>query len=318
MKRSVLIETGRVLRTTSKNEFRIVDHVGTGGNSVVYAVVVIRGPLQGALLALRLFLQLDDPVRKKQFVREGEFLMQERAPALIHVYETGNLRLSGKDGTEDHPYHLTKLYGMPLSIALRSEPPLVYKVLWGTQLLSAIKRLGALDDWVVHRDVKPSNIFLDGPSAVLADFGMMKSRSELAQEKASGDEVLRTGMPQEWRTPDLVRYLRDGSPFSPASDVFQLGLVFANLFLGGNPLKRGETNSDVELRELGEGRGEFSDEIKSVIERMLLPDPEQRESVDVLLDDWDGILQSVCRGFSKLEGRVIFRSRAREIHETHA
>jgi hypothetical protein len=43
-------------------------------------------------------------------------------------------------------------------------------------------------------------------------------------------ESLDWGMPRAYRTPDLVAYLRGGPPPTPKSDVFQLGLVLAELF----------------------------------------------------------------------------------------
>lgn len=308
MKRSLTLTAGSALRTIdSANEYRVIDRIGDGGNSVVLAAVVTRGPLQGALVAFRVFLQLDDPARKERFMQEAAFLQEQNHPAIVNVLEVGRTPIAAKDGVHEHPYQVQKLYGAPLSIALRGDVPIIYRVLWTIQLLSALRHLASVDDCVVHRDIKPANIFLDGSTAVLADFGMMKRNSEWAVGEQHDSEVLRTKMPKRYRTPDLVEYLRNGTPATPKSDVFQLGLVVAEMFFKWNPLKEAAINADVELCELQIGAGDYQDRIRNLVQRMLVLQSEDREMADSLLDDWDGVLRSVADNYASLEGRVLPR-----------
>src|SRR5687768_13709170 len=124
VKRDISLSSGSVLRTAgSPNEFRVIDRVGTGGNSVVLAAIVTRGPLQGALVAVRIFLQLDDEKRKARFLEEAKFLSEQRHPAIVNVLEIGMARIAGLDGMQVHPYQVQKLYGAPLSVALRGDIP---------------------------------------------------------------------------------------------------------------------------------------------------------------------------------------------------
>jgi len=309
VKRILNLRAGSALRTIgSENEYRVIDHIGTGGNSVVLAAVVTRGPLQGAVVAFRVFLQLDDAKRKARFVQEGEFLQQLHHPAIVSVLEIGEARIGGTDGVQAHPYQVQKLYGAPLSVALRGDVPMVYRVLWTVQLLSALRHLASLGDWVVHRDIKPANVFIDGCTAVLADFGMMKRRSEFAGPVEDDPDFLRTKMPKCYRTPDLVEYLRVGTIPTPKSDVFQLGLVVAEMFFKYNPLKVAERiDADVELAELMVGSGDYQSRLSALAKRMLVMSSADREMADSLLDDWDGLLHSVADDYTKLEGRVIPR-----------
>lgn len=308
MKRILTLQAGSTLRTTSNaNEYRVIDRIGDGGNSVVLAAVVTRGPLQGALVAFRIFLQLDDQRRMDRFLLEADFLQRNSHPAIVRVLEVGRARIADKDGLHEHPYQVQKLYGAPLSVALRGDVPIIYKVLWTIQLLSALRHLSSLEDCVVHRDIKPANIFLDGSTAVLADFGMMKLHSENGNAAVDDGEILRTKMPRKYRTPDLVEYLRQGTAPTPKSDVFQLGLVVAEMFFKFNPLKDGEIDSDVELSELNLTQGNHQGRIKELVQRMLVLDPKSREMPDSLLDDWDGVLHTIADGYSSLEGRVLPR-----------
>ena len=308
MKRVLSLTVGSTIRTIgTANEYRVIDRIGDGGNSVVFAAIVTRGPLQGALVAFRVFLQLDDLKRRQQFVKEAEFLKSHSHPAIVKVLEVGIARLADKDGAHEHPYQVQKLYGAPLSVALRGDVPMIYRVLWTIQLLSALRYLSTQDDWVVHRDIKPANIFLDGSTAVLADFGMMRRKSEFNAGQNDDSEVLRTKMPLNYRTPDLVQYLRCGTIPSPTTDVFQLGLVVAEMFFKWNPLKQGKIDDDIVLAELVATTGHHQSRIKDLVGRMLVLEPQNRELPDALLDDWDGVLHTIADGYSSLEGRVLPR-----------
>jgi serine/threonine-protein kinase len=112
-------------------------------------------------------------------------------------------------------------------------------------LLSALRYLASSRPPVVHRDVKPQNIFIKGRSCVLGDFGLMKV---LNGSEEMDREVFREstgpGMPYYYRTPDLIAYAKGEANITPKSDVFQLGLVAAELFTGWNPANKSENILD--------------------------------------------------------------------------
>jgi serine/threonine protein kinase len=78
---------------------------------------------------------------------------------------------------------------------------------------------------IVHCDVKPDNIYVDGLKCVLADFGLSISID-------SESKTLELPSLHRYRSPDIVEFIRNGTPLSSKSDVFQLGLVLAELFTG--------------------------------------------------------------------------------------
>jgi eukaryotic-like serine/threonine-protein kinase len=117
------------------------------------------------------------------------------------------------------------------------------------QLLSALDYLSRRDPYVVHRDIKPKNIFLKAGTCVLGDFGL------IFQDVAPAGTGQRAGsipaMAQMYRTPELIEYHVTGKQPPPASDVFQLGLVACELFTGkkSTPTRRSE-----EARQTGAAR----------------------------------------------------------------
>src|SRR4029077_13154150 len=94
------------------------------------------------------------------------------------------------------------------------------------------------------------------------------------------------GMPRFYRTPDLVEYLKVGRPLTTASDVFQLGLVLAELFTGTNPekpMERNDYSADVELEPLADIDHHLWPSAKQAIQQMLKFDPVSRHRPGALI-----------------------------------
>ena len=151
---------------------------------------------------------------------------------------------------------------------------MVEKLSYMMQLLSALEYLAGLPTPVIHRDIKPQNVFVKGGACVLGDFGLMKRLAAIDDE--SREDIFKRsvgpGMPFSYRTPDQVAYARNEAELTVASDVFQLGLVAAELFTGRNPEKRAAHDdflSDVELEPLRFVPGSSGGIIAGLIRRML-------------------------------------------------
>ncbi|HET9556519.1 MAG TPA: serine/threonine-protein kinase [Actinomycetota bacterium] len=134
-------------------------------------------------------------------------------------------------------------------------PYLVMELLEGESLAARIDRAGAMaapeaarvvaavadaleaahQAGVVHRDVKPGNVFLtsDGEVKVL-DFGIASAAGEAA---LTTGEMLGT---PAYLAPERVL----GHPATPAADVYALGVVLYELLAGRRPFDEG---SDIEL-----------------------------------------------------------------------
>jgi serine/threonine protein kinase len=114
-------------------------------------------------------------------------------------------------------------------------------------------------------------------------------------------------MPRNYRTPDLVEYYKGGPAPTNRSDVYQLGLLFAEMFSGINPQRRVKTRDftePVRLRDFSI-KGGLSEHLKNAILPMLDPDPDKRPTVGKLGPIWQGLFLKAAKDSHNLEGRVL-------------
>ncbi len=127
---------------------------------------------------------------------------------------------------------------------------------------------------VVHRDVKPANVLLDGDHAWLTDFGAGKDLAARDTRTAPGRWVGTA----DYVAPELL----DGTEATPAADVYSLGCVLFEALTGRVPFPR-----DTELATLWAHRYEpppsTTDErpglpraLDEVLRRMLAKEPAER------------------------------------------
>ncbi|HEU4408220.1 MAG TPA: serine/threonine-protein kinase [Polyangiaceae bacterium] len=199
--------------------------LGRGGMGSVYEVQhrVTRLVYAFKVLSTRV---AEHPALAERVVREAEFLVLVKgAPHVVVVVEWGRLR-------DEHrrPFLvMERLYGETLAARLRRGAlPLAEalsctrQVLWG---LVAVNGAGG-----VHRDVKPSNIFVrhDG-TCTLLDFGVMKAMSEigLSPRLFRTDKGMRIGTPL-YMAPEVASH----GVVDHRADLFSVGLVLAECLLG--------------------------------------------------------------------------------------
>ena len=134
---------------------------------------------------------------------------------------------------------------------------------------------------------------MKGHSCVLGDFGLLKRADGLGEgDREIFKETVGPGMPHDYRTPDLVAYARQEATVTPKSDVFQLGLVLAELFSGKNPCRPaagGDTLSPVELDQIANISWVDGALVASIVKSMLDMDPDKRPSAAEVLSGWTGV-----------------------------
>lgn len=152
-----------------------------------------------------------------------------RHPGLVEIYE------SGFDA--DHAYLVMRLIeGRPLSARVHQGPmPTADVVALGAALADTLAHVHARG--VVHRDVKPSNILLDGRQVpFLTDFGASRLL-DATRVTATG---LTVGTPA-FMAPEQVR----GEHVGPAADVYALGLVLLEAVTGRREYQGGVVEAAV-------------------------------------------------------------------------
>lgn len=256
----------------AESSYNVLQELGRGGNAVTYLMVAGSGPYQGTPFAVKIFRRVSMPERRESFLNEAQFLRECGHPGVMRIFDQGVYR-------DDHPFVVAEYLPHTLAEVIRSSAAnIIEKLSYTLQLLSALDYLSTLDEPVIHRDIKPQNVFVKGQSCVLGDFGLMK-RTGAADDDIPEDvikESVGPGMPFFYRIPDLVAYARGDAYPTAKSDVFQLGRVVAQLFTGRNPERRAENDafkSDVELEALAPIPGSYCEPIANLITSMLEFDP---------------------------------------------
>lgn len=137
---------------------------------------------------------------------------------------------------------------------------------------------------IVHRDVKPGNIFVEAESGriLLADFGVARRIGFEGTVTASGIAI---GTPA-YMSPESL----DGGPVDGRSDIFSLGLVAWELLVGERPWQSETLYSLIYSQKceptpsLVDRRPDVPKRLRIAIERCLKKDADERwESAEVLL-----------------------------------
>ncbi len=290
-----------VLQSQRGSDYTCLQRLGMGGTAETYLMLAVSGPLRGQLFAVKVFRRLSKPEWRANFLDEIQFLQGCDHPAVMRVFDEG-LYL------DQHPFVVAEYLPGTLGNVLRTAPTMMAKMGYALQMLSALEYLAAEAVAVVHRDIKPANVFIKGGSCVLGDFGLMK---RLKIDPGVDREMMKASigprMPRNYRTPDLIDYFKGGPPPTEKSDVYQLGLLFAEMFSGSNPQKpmtAGDFTEPIELKpffiEGGLGRP-----IKDRIQPMLTDDPAGRPSAAQRVGPWQDQFLEAARRAHALEGRVV-------------
>lgn len=245
--------------------------LGEGATGVVYAAQVDGGG-DVAVKVLRPELAGNTAARAR-FLREARVAAGFGSTHLVPVLETGE-----QDGTD---YLVLPLYrGGSLrrhldtagTLTLGESIDLVAQLGRG---LDALHRHGML-----HRDVKPANVLLDGRVAALSDFGLA----------LWGDATRLTGEGQllgtaHYLAPELIA----GEEASAGSDIYALGCVLYEC-LTGRPPFTGRTPAEVGFAHLTEPvpdprrlRPQLPAEVSAVLVMALAKTPTERPTTATAL-----------------------------------
>jgi eukaryotic-like serine/threonine-protein kinase len=253
------------------------------------------------MFAVKVFRRLSKPEWRANFLDEIRFLQSCDHPAVMRVFDEG-LYL------DKHPFVVAEYLPGTLGNVLRTAPLMMPKMAYAVQMLSALEYLATTAVSVVHRDIKPANVFIKGGSCVLGDFGLMKRTTvDAAIDREMVKESLGPRMPRGYRTPDLIDYLKGGPAPTDRSDIYQLGLVFAEMFSGSNPQQPMKAGDFTELIELNTFfiQGGLGRPIKDLIEPMLDPDPVRRPTAADWLPRWQDLFLEAAKRAHALDGRVV-------------
>lgn len=239
--------------------FRILHELGRGGHGIVFLAQDEALGRRVALKVPRPECLLSKPMRRR-FVREAQAAARLAHPHLLTVFESG----------EDGPLcYLASAYctGPTLSAWRQAHAGPVPERL-AARIVSALADgvHYAHDRGVLHRDIKPGNVFLDatpqgfvqvggdeaGSLCVpkLGDFGLARLDEDVTDATRTGAIV---GTPA-YMAPEQA--LGDRAAIGAGTDVYGLGTILFELLTGKAPF-RGRTDAEI-LKQV------FNDEVPHV------------------------------------------------------
>jgi serine/threonine protein kinase len=304
--------------TVVAGRYRVIQLLGEGGMGAVYLA-------EHAAIEKKVALKVLHP----EYATKGEIVtrFQQEAisasrikhPNVLEVFDFGQL--------DDGSFFLAMefLEGNDLADEIQKTRVLDAErgLRYALQICRALAAAHAKG--VVHRDMKPENVFLqrtsDGEDIVkIVDFGIAQLRTnEEAAAGAKQRRLTRTGMifgTPEYMSPEQAA----GRHADQRADVYAVGIMLYEMFTGAVPFT-GETFLGVLAKHLGETPPAMSavypelalsEEFQRVIERALEKNPDARFQTMVELSQ---ALQATPEGRGMFRGRDALASSRTEYHE---
>jgi len=202
------------LRAALAPQYEIERELGAGGMGTIFLARDVTLQCDRAVKILR--PELATATAAERFLREARILAKLSHPNVVPVHSAGEA-----DGL--FYYVMDRIEGETLAERLERGPLSEGEAMRvGADLLRALEVAHA--SGVIHRDVKPANIFLLGDRALLGDFGIAKPTGEDSPPlTAEGHQV---GTPV-YMAPEQV----DGSA-TPRSDLYVAGMIIYEALTG--------------------------------------------------------------------------------------
>jgi serine/threonine protein kinase/alpha-tubulin suppressor-like RCC1 family protein len=258
-------------------EFELVRELGRGTTAVVY---LVRDRTLGRDVALKVmrasFLHDDEAVARLQ--REARLVAQLQHPNIVKLYGTRQLADGSLALLMEH------VPGRSLKEVVRQEGPLPSR-----RALAILRDVASALAYahrrrIVHRDVKPENIYIDDEvgAARLADFGVARPWDRDTRLTLPGESL---GTPA-YMSPEQI----DNAEVDGRTDVYSLGLVGYEMLAGRHPWE-GENLYSVIFKQKNEDlppiasiRRDAPRALVRILEKALCKNPQERwESADAML-----------------------------------
>src|SRR5215203_2622867 len=276
--------------TFIEGRYFVVGLLGRGGMGEVY---LARDEVSGYDVALKIlkpeYASLEE--FRKRMGREAQSAASLSNPNIVRVFDRGE----SEDGL---PYIVMEhMKGGTLAEKIRRERSLAWRdaARIATQVALALAK--AHRSGVVHRDIKPHNVFLTGEpltaagSVKVGDFGI--ARGAAASTLTETSMILGTA---RYLSPEQAK----GEPAGPESDLYSLGITLYQMLCGKVPFEA-ESPLAIAMKHVSEVASspkemnpDVPEDLAAVTLLLLSKDPQARYGGDALTLAED--LQRVCRG----------------------
>ncbi len=260
------------------DRYRLLEVLGRGGMGVVYLAERADEHFEKKV-ALKLMPRgLESPEKERRFLTERQILARLEHPGIARL-------LDGGVTEEAYPYLVMEyVEGVPIDrycdenhLSLRQRLELI------SEVCSAVHY--AHQNLVVHRDLKPGNIFVTDEGKIkLLDFGVGKVLEESEDDQHTIFQPMTIG----YASPEQIL----NQPVSTASDVYSLGVLSYRLLTGVAPMQLGDLSPGEIERVMREGallppsqalgekaeipRGQIEGDLDTIVMKALRFEPDRR------------------------------------------
>ena len=203
-----------------ENRYRVTARIGHGGMAEVYEGNDIIGKKTVAIKLIRKDV-MENPVNLIRFKNEATIAASLNHPNIVKVYNHGTV-----DGVPYIANEFIKGQNLKQVLDFRSSVPVAEAVDYMIQLASALDY--AHSHGIVHRDVKPDNLYVMGDGTIkLGDFGI--AQTDATSQITSKDSEIVGSV--HYLAPEIT----SGKPATGQSDIYSAGVTFFELITGHVP-----------------------------------------------------------------------------------
>ena len=249
--------------------YRIVRELGRGGTAIVYLARDVETDADVAIKVIHAHF-LGDADAVARFAREARLVARLSHPGIVPISSVERLDNGSLALVMPH------VAGATVKDLLRERGQ--FAPVDAQRILDDVADALAFahEQGIVHRDVKPENIFVDDTTghALLADFGIARSMDTETQLTMAGVAI---GTPT-YMAPEQI----DGGGIDARSDLYSLGLVGWEMLTGRRPWQ-GESLYGIiyrqkhdELEPIDAVRQDVPERLLAAVEGLLAKSPDDR------------------------------------------
>ena len=204
--------------------YRITARIGHGGMAEVYEA---NDAFTKKVVAIKLMREevKNNPVNFTRFSNEASIAASLNHPNIVKVYNHGVIQGSPYIANE-----FIKGQNLKEVLDFRAALPITEALDYMIQLSDALYY--AHQHGIVHRDVKPDNIYVMGDGTIkLGDFGIAQISNPEEFKKDESTEIVGS---VHYLAPEITV----GKPATPQSDIYAAGCTFYELITGHIPFNK--------------------------------------------------------------------------------
>ena len=255
-----------MLRDALAGRYAIEREIGHGGMATVYLAHDVRHDRDVAIKVLH--PQLAMAVGAERFLREIQVAARLRHPHILPLFDSGEAGgllyyVMPYVGGESLRQRLQRSGRLPPLEALRI----------ASEVADALDQ--AHREGVIHRDIKPDNVMLDGRHAMVTDFGIARAIATSDSQSTLTSTGLLLGTPG-YMSPEQVS---GETALDGRSDIYSLGCMLCEMLTGAPPFA-GASAQAVMARRFSTPKPELPADIapaaRSIVENAMQLAPDDR------------------------------------------